>query len=109
MSGAGSVVRYHQSPPKINSPERYIPAYIRAILWRNAETPSSRSCPQLLLTRALSGAPSEAIDMLGLSRAFLSPLIATVALLVIGLARQQDYRSVYFADARTGWGKPERL
>jgi hypothetical protein len=54
-----------------------------AILWRNA----GRQAPkQLLLIPALSGAPSEVIDMLGLSRAFLTLLIATVALHVIGLA-----------------------
>jgi hypothetical protein len=34
----------------------------------------------LSMARALSGAPSDAIDMLGLSRAFLTLLIATAAL-----------------------------
>jgi hypothetical protein len=61
------------------------------------------------MTRALSGAPSEAIGMLGLSRAFLTLLIATVALHVIGLAWQQYSRSVHFADARGLDAKPDRL
>jgi hypothetical protein len=37
------------------------------------------------LRRALSDTPSEAIDVLGLSRAFLTLLTATVAFHVIGL------------------------
>jgi len=60
-------------------------------------------------TRALSGGPSEAIDMLGLLRVFLTLLIAAVALHVMGLAWQQYYRSVYFADARGLDATPERL
>jgi len=48
--------------------------------------------------------------MLGLLRAFLTLLIAAVALHVIGLAWQQYYYcSVYFADARGLDATPERL
>jgi hypothetical protein len=92
-----------------------MPAYIMVFLWRKLWTPSSRSCRQLLLTRALLGARSEAIDMFGLSRSFLTLLIATVALHASGLAwadaakdrweiqETQNSRKCLFAGARTGW------